>query len=193
MAQNRNGTLLPLHSRTLRHPNNTINTSTPQSRGRLPGPQTTWTPPKHHNGRLHRRRANLSGVVPNKIRNELIAFIAEFCGTFMFLFFAFVGTQVANEAATAAAGNAENAHHSLSQAPNATTLLYISLSFGFSLAVNVWIFFRISGGLFNPVVSQATSSAYPPLPLLPFLLPPYLLSYCTPLHIAASWLTQPPI
>ena len=31
--------------------------------------------------------------------------------------------------------------------------LYIALSFGFSLAVNAWIFFRISGGLFNPAVS----------------------------------------
>ena len=31
--------------------------------------------------------------------------------------------------------------------------LYISLSFGFSLAVNAWIFFRVSGGLFNPAVS----------------------------------------
>jgi glycerol uptake facilitator-like aquaporin len=34
-----------------------------------------------------------------------------------------------------------------------TYRLYISLSFGFSLAVNAWIFFRVSGGLFNPAVS----------------------------------------
>ena len=33
-------------------------------------------------------------------------------------------------------------------------LLYISLVFGFSLMVNVWVFFRISGGLFNPAVSS---------------------------------------
>lgn len=32
-------------------------------------------------------------------------------------------------------------------------LLYISLVFAFSLMVNVWIFFRISGGLFNPAVT----------------------------------------
>lgn len=32
-------------------------------------------------------------------------------------------------------------------------LMYIALSFGFSLCINVWIFFRISGGLFNPVVT----------------------------------------
>jgi len=33
--------------------------------------------------------------------------------------------------------------------------MYISLVFGFSLAINVWIFFRISGGLFNPAVTLA--------------------------------------
>ena len=38
---------------------------------------------------------------------------------------------------------------------NPSELLYISLSFGFSLAVNAWVFFRISGGLFNPAVSPS--------------------------------------
>lgn len=33
--------------------------------------------------------------------------------------------------------------------------MYISVCFGFSLMVNVWIFFRISGGLFNPAVTLA--------------------------------------
>jgi aquaporin related protein len=36
---------------------------------------------------------------------------------------------------------------------NLIARLYISLCFGFSLAVNAWIFFRVSGGLFNPAVS----------------------------------------
>jgi len=70
--------------------------------------------------------------------------------TFMFLFFAFAATQVAN----AGGGQADTAEGSLSQAPNTSVLLYISLAFGFSLAVNVWIFFRISGGLFNPAVGD---------------------------------------
>jgi aquaporin rerated protein, other eukaryote len=34
-------------------------------------------------------------------------------------------------------------------------LSYIALSFGFSLMVNAWVFYRISGGLFNPAVSLA--------------------------------------
>lgn len=36
---------------------------------------------------------------------------------------------------------------------NPQQLQYIALSFGFSLAVNAWVFFRISGGLFNPAVT----------------------------------------
>ena len=32
-------------------------------------------------------------------------------------------------------------------------LLYISLSFGMSLMVNVWAFYRVSGALFNPAVA----------------------------------------
>lgn len=69
----------------------------------------------------------------------------------MFLFFAFAGTQVAN---------AKSATPSQATTTNATTgfdpavMLYISLAFGFSLMVNVWVFFRISGGLFNPAVNS---------------------------------------
>lgn len=39
--------------------------------------------------------------------------------------------------------------------PNPVALLYISLCFAFSLTVNAWIFFRVSGGLFNPAVTLA--------------------------------------
>lgn len=60
-------------------------------------------------------------------------------GTFLFLFFAFTATQVANNLLGVNPMDIE-------------TLMYISLAFGFSLAVNVWVFFRISGGLFNPAV-----------------------------------------
>ncbi|KAF2417432.1 aquaporin-like protein [Tothia fuscella] len=93
-----------------------------------------------------RRLARLA-FVPNWVRIETIAFLAEFAGTFMFLFIAFAATQVANAGAPATEDN------SLSQYPNSSNLLYISLAFGFSLAVNAWAFFRISGGLFNPAVT----------------------------------------
>lgn len=81
--------------------------------------------------------------LPQKIRNEFVAFLGEFVGTFLFLFFAFAGTQVANTIAKV---------NPLAGQSQASVLLYIALSFGFSLAVNVWVFFRISGGLFNPAV-----------------------------------------
>jgi glycerol uptake facilitator-like aquaporin len=68
--------------------------------------------------------------------------VGEFIGTFLFLFFAFSGTQVAN----AAANGANVGDSTLAQVPNAGVLMYIALAFGFSLAVNAWVFFRISGG-----------------------------------------------
>ena len=98
----------------------------------------------------HENRVPGLEFLPNKIRNHLIAMVGEFCGTFLFLFFAFSATQVANAASAGANANGDG---SLTQAPNTGSLIYISLAFGFSLAVNAWVFFRISGGLFNPAVS----------------------------------------
>jgi aquaporin related protein len=110
--------------------------------------------PGHHHHHHKVRKNPMSAWMSNKWRNELVASIAEFAGTFMFLFFAFGGTQVANTAAlfdNAATAGQQNG--SLTQAPNTSVLLYISLIFGFSLMVTVWVFFRVSGGLFNPAVS----------------------------------------
>lgn len=74
----------------------------------------------------------------------------------MFLFFAFAGTQVANSSASSSG----NQSTELPQGPNPTILLYISLAFAFSLTVNAWIFFRVSGGLFNPAVSDSIGLLY---------------------------------
>lgn len=91
---------------------------------------------------VYEKRLRGLGWIPNKVRHLVIACIGEFVGTFLFLFFAYTGTQVANNL--------------LGDNPmNVATLIYISLSFGFSLMVNVWVFFRISGGLFNPAVSAS--------------------------------------
>ena len=87
--------------------------------------------------------------LPNKVRNHFIAMLGEFSGTFLFLFFAFSATQVANATTS---NTSQTSSGSLSQGPNPSVLMYISLAFGFSLAVNAWVFFRISGGLFNPAV-----------------------------------------
>lgn len=90
------------------------------------------------------RKIPIVDRLPKTFRNHLVAMIGEFVGTFMFLFFAFSITQVAN---TTTAGA------SVGTAPNTSNLLYVALGFGFSLAVNAWVFFRITGGLFNPAVS----------------------------------------
>ncbi|KUJ14382.1 aquaporin [Mollisia scopiformis] len=85
--------------------------------------------------------------LPDNIRNHFVATSAEFAGTTLFLFFAFSGTQVALLASPASTTNEVGTLSDPSQ------LLFIALSFGFSLAVNAWVFFRISGGLFNPAVT----------------------------------------
>ena len=98
------------------------------------------------------------GFLPNKVRNHFIAMVGEFIGTFLFLFFAFAATQVANAGAAAAtAGHAQTAGDSLAQAPDSSSLMYISLAFGFSLGVNVWVFFRVSGGEWDGYVRHVES------------------------------------
>lgn len=84
---------------------------------------------------------------------HFVAFIGELIGTCFFLVFAFAGTQVAN--IQSEAGNEENTTTGDVTGFNVDTLLYISLSFGFSLMVNAWVFFRISGALFNPALLVA--------------------------------------
>ena len=84
--------------------------------------------------------------LPRGFRAHFVAVCGEFAGTFLFLFFAFSGTQVANTQPASLVPTT-------TFAANPAQLLYISLCFGFSLAVNVWVFFRISGGLFNPAVT----------------------------------------
>lgn len=86
------------------------------------------------------------------VYNALIAVLAEFIGTTFFLFFALAGCQVANTSLvsrTTAAGTAAPASPSTSSA----NLLYQALSVSFSLAVNAWVFFRITSALFNPAIT----------------------------------------
>ncbi|KAI9158616.1 Aquaporin-2 [Paramyrothecium foliicola] len=85
------------------------------------------------------------------MKNHFVAWLGEFIGTTMFLFFAFAGTEVAN-----IRSNNDTDKTTTGEATgfDLSVLLYVSLSFGFSLMVNVWVFFRISGGLFNPAVTM---------------------------------------
>src|SRR5690242_11014866 len=82
----------------------------------------------HSNGTTNGQNGNsdTQPTLTKKWRNEFVAAAAEFAGTFMFLFFAFGGTQVANTAAVysdrATAGQQDG---SITQAPNTSVLLYI--------------------------------------------------------------------
>ncbi|EST05137.1 Major intrinsic protein [Kalmanozyma brasiliensis GHG001] len=99
---------------------------------------------KQHKHR-HHYRAELRRRL--QIKNNAIAFVSEFVGTVLFLFFAFgIATQATNSQTTASPDFGQ---------PNLQALLYSSLGFGFSLAVNAWTFYRVSGGLFNPAVTLA--------------------------------------
>lgn len=90
------------------------------------------------------RRINSPATPRESIRNEIVVIFGEFCGTFMFLLMSFIGTQ-------AAIDNNDPGN------PNAPlfpfSLMYVAASFGSALAVNVWIFYRVTGGMFNPAVS----------------------------------------
>lgn len=79
-------------------------------------------------------------------QHYIVSTLGEFCGTVLFLFFAYAGVQVGKS--------------SLGGDPATTSeylvfLLFGATSFGASLAINVWIFYRVSGGLFNPAVTFA--------------------------------------
>lgn len=91
------------------------------------------------------RRIPLVQHLPLALKNHFIAMMAEFAGTFMFLFFALGGANVVN--------TAPDSQQPDSLAANPAKITFIALCFGFSLAVNAWVFFRISGGLFNPAVT----------------------------------------
>lgn len=73
------------------------------------------------------------------MRGHFVAMSGEFVGTVMFLYFAFGATQIANNVIPPTEASLDR-------------LVYISLAFGFSLATTAWVFYRVSGGLFNPAV-----------------------------------------
>jgi aquaporin rerated protein, other eukaryote len=88
----------------------------------------------------------------NPIQKHLIAASGEFVGTFFFLYFSYMGSvMLTTQASDASISNGGT---------SSQTNIFAALIYGFSLLVNVWAFYRISGGLFNP----AASLHFPQLP-----------------------------
>ncbi|RKF57191.1 Aquaporin-1 [Golovinomyces cichoracearum] len=88
-------------------------------------------------------------------RNHVIAAIGEFMGTALFLFFGFMSAQIINS---------KPDHISL-ESPSLLQLLFVAVGFGVSGAVNVWLFYRVSGGHLNPAITLglAIIGAVPPI------------------------------
>ena len=96
--------------------------------------------------------ANANGVISNPppreklfatFKDDIQAALLEFVGTTVFLMLAFGGVQatMSEQADSGASGL------------GVSRVMYISLSFGLSLLISAWLFFRVTGGLFNPNVT----------------------------------------
>jgi len=74
----------------------------------------------------------------------------------MFLFMGFAAAHIAN---------LPTATDQFAPAVSTSNLMFIAVAFGLSLVINAWIFFRVSGALFNPAVSLALTltGMVPPL------------------------------
>ncbi|KAF8207009.1 aquaporin-like protein [Mycena galopus ATCC 62051] len=79
---------------------------------------------------------------PFNIRKDFIAASLELVGTMFFLLLGLGGIQSATAETLTSDG-----------VTNVERILYISTCMGFSLVVCAWIFFRITGSLFNPCVT----------------------------------------
>ncbi|KAM0712123.1 hypothetical protein Q7P37_011217 [Cladosporium fusiforme] len=78
------------------------------------------------------------------LRKHFIAAAGEFVGTFLFLFTAYLGHSMSVQTAPDASPSGGLSNQ---------TIMFISLSYGFSLLIAAWVLYRVSGGLFNPAVT----------------------------------------
>jgi aquaporin related protein len=104
--------------------------------------------PKERDGHTNGNTNGISGRKQpqlSTLQKHFVAASGEFCGTFLFLYFSFACQIMLHTQRSET--SLENGGFSAQMNIN-TALVY-----GFSLLVNVWAFYRISGGLFNPAVS----------------------------------------
>ncbi|QLG71682.1 hypothetical protein HG535_0C00300 [Zygotorulaspora mrakii] len=84
------------------------------------------------------------------LRGHTVAALGEFCGTFMFLWCAYVIAQIANND-VALTATPDGSHPG--------QLIMIALGFGFSVMFSIWCFAGVSGGALNPAVSLSLALA----------------------------------
>jgi hypothetical protein len=78
--------------------------------------------------------------LPPTVRNNLVAMIDEFVGTFLFLLMAFASTQIAHTPVPAT-----------NPLRDAASYILVCLTFGLSLTTNMWTFYRVTGGCLTPL------------------------------------------
>lgn len=111
---------------------------------------------QHSSVPLRERLPIVDRLIPKWAYNATIAVLGEFLGTTFFLFFALAGTQVAyahlSPSAVFLSGPAASSAKTTSIVSSGS-MLYAALAVGFSLAVNAWVFFRVTSALFNPAIT----------------------------------------
>ncbi|KAG8986101.1 hypothetical protein FRB90_004227 [Tulasnella sp. 427] len=98
------------------------------------------------------RNSKPRGKLLQNISSDLQAACLEFCGTFVFLLFALGGVQAMrqqNALQLAQSGGPVNSTLTIPE------LVFSSAAFGLSLLFSVWLFYRVTGGIFNPNVTTA--------------------------------------
>ncbi|KAK8038040.1 aquaporin rerated protein [Apiospora phragmitis] len=100
----------------------------------------------------HRHHHNHSHQHTTKFQQHFVAATGEFVGTFMFLFMGYAGHLMILDQVATDKNSVANTSLGFLQT------MAVGFTYGFSLLVSVWAFYRISGGLFNPAVCLPPSS-----------------------------------
>ncbi|KAF2993171.1 hypothetical protein E8E13_000631 [Curvularia kusanoi] len=122
--------------------------------------------------RLTDQNTNRRSRPLTELQKHLIPASGEFFGSLLFLHFAY-----SCQIMLRTENNNLSSNGSFS---NALVSINTSLAYGFSLLVNVWAFYRISGGLFNPAVTfgMVLAGALSPIRGLIYFIVQLLASMC---------------
>ncbi|KAF8602330.1 putative aquaporin 1 [Ceratobasidium sp. AG-I] len=89
------------------------------------------------------------------IKGDVHAATLEFIGTALWLLLSLGGVQSAAFSASAHSSEPTTIVHGhvVGKVPTIDQMLFSAASLGFGLLVSVWLFYRVTGGIFNPAVS----------------------------------------